>query len=279
MCLIETLNKTTFILIGIISVLAIGILHIVICFKRPLPDFNTYTLFNSSLFCDFSLSDDICKDKEINIFHTWGGWLKPPDFWSRFYTLQDVTDITKINGKYFCYKNISYIDLLNNGQIIKNGTQCPEQYKKNCGRIDTLNQELCIKENDKCPLYDVGIGNPHDEINYKYDEDSNIYYNNENFNDPNKAIISKLILSDGQPCYDPNEKLWYKFTLFEASENHTICSNMQIFGKYSDDRFIRKEDITYKRLYTDNLNSKSKEVVMYKISYETVSLYKREFLG
>ena len=46
-------------------------------------------------------------------------------------------------------------------------------------------------------------------------------------------------------------------------------------NKYSDDRFIRKEDITYKRLYNDNLNSKSKEVVMYKIGYETVSLYKR----
>ena len=63
MCLIETLNKTTFILIGIISVLAIGILHIVIGFKRPLPDFNTYSLFNSSLFYDFSLSNNICKDK------------------------------------------------------------------------------------------------------------------------------------------------------------------------------------------------------------------------
>ena len=53
---------------------------------------------------------------------------------------------------------------------------------------------------------------------------------------------------------------------------------MQIFGKYNDDRFIRKEDITYKRLYADNLNEKSKEVVMDKIGYETVSLYKREFL-
>ena len=47
---------------------------------------------------------------------------------------------------------------------------------------------------------------------------------------------------------------------------------MQIFGKYNDDRFIRKEDITYKRLYADNLNEKSKEVVMDKIGYETVSL-------
>ena len=66
------------------------------------------------------------------------------------------------------------MDLLNNGQIISNGTECPEEYKTNCGRIDTLNQELCIKEDEKCPLYDVGIGNQEDTNNYIYDIDSNV---------------------------------------------------------------------------------------------------------
>ena len=75
------------------------------------------------------------------------------------------TDITKINGYYFCYKHLSYKDLLYNGQIIKQGTECPKEYNKNCGKIDTLNQELCIKENEKCPLYDIGIGIPPDSDN------------------------------------------------------------------------------------------------------------------
>ena len=172
-----------------------------------------------------------------------------------------------------------YLDLLNNGQIIKIGTECPEQYKKNCWRIDKLNQELCIKENDKCPLYDVGIGNPPYLNNYTYDKNSNIYYNNENYNGKNKTIIGKLILSDGQPCYDPSEKLWHIFAPFEVNGTHINCINMKIFGKYSDDRFIRQGDITYRRLYTDNLNENSKKVVMDKLGYETVSLYKREFLG
>ena len=54
---------------------------------------------------------------------------------------------------------------------------------------------------------------------------------------------------------------------------------MLIFGKYIDDRFIKKENIAYKRLYQDNLNLMSKSIVMDKVGSETVSLYKREFLG
>ena len=34
-------------------------------------------------------------------------------------TIYDETDIKKINGNYFCYKHISYRDLLNNGQKLK----------------------------------------------------------------------------------------------------------------------------------------------------------------
>ena len=233
----DSFNQAPAIIIISTPILLIGVLHITIGFLRKEPDFNTYALFNSSLFYDFSLSDDICKDKEINIFHTWGGWKRYGSatvgkVTTITITITDVTDVTKINGKYFCHKTISYIDLLNNGQIIKNGTQCPEEYKKNCGRIDTLNQELCIKENDKCPLYDIEIGYPPNSNmyknlkiyipNYTYDKNSNIYYNNENYNDPNKTIKGKLILNDGQPCNDPTEKLWRSFSSLEAINTHLV---------------------------------------------------------
>ena len=146
------------------------------------------------------------------------------------------TDIKKVNGKYFCYKHISYINLLNNGQIIKNESECPSEFPKNCGKLDTLEQELCIKENEKCPLYDLGIGNKSDDDNYIYDEYSNIYYNNDNYTKKNKTIIGRLILNDGQPCYNSLEKLWKKFVSEEAVETNLKC-DIEVYGKYNDDRY------------------------------------------
>ena len=109
---------------------------------------------------------------------------------------------------HFCYKYISYKDLLYNGQIIKKGAECPSQYPKNCGRLDTLEQELCIKNTEKCPLYDLGLGYKYDSSYYNYNRDSNVYYNNDNYNESNKKIIGRLILNEGQPCYNSTEKLW-----------------------------------------------------------------------
>ena len=127
MPLIESFNKTPIKLIMSIPTLIIGVLHLTIGFLRKELDFDIYTLFNPSLFYDFSLSDGICKDKEINVFHTWGGWIQYIySAKTMVKTIHDKADITKTNGKYFCYKNIPYLDLLNNGQIIKNGTECPE---------------------------------------------------------------------------------------------------------------------------------------------------------
>ena len=65
--------------------------------------------------------------------------------------------------------------------------------------------------------------------------------------------------------------------IFETIDTHLVCNSMLIFGKYIDDRFIKKENIAYKRLYQDNLNLMSKSIVMNKVGSETVSLYKREF--
>ena len=174
MCIINKLNTTNIIWTDLVIIFIVSVLNFVFGYFRKRPDFNTYDLFNSSPFFNF-LEYDIYQNKEVNVFHTWGG-IKTDYF---FY---GATNITSINSQYFIYKYISYIDLLNNGQIIKKGTECPKEYNKNCGRIDTLNQELCIKENEKCPLYDIGIGLPSDLYNYIYDNNSNVYYNRDNYN-------------------------------------------------------------------------------------------------
>ena len=97
--------------------------------------------------------------------------------------------------------------------------------------MDTLEQELCIKDNEKCPLYDAGIGNKSNDENYIYNETFNVYYNNENYNKENKSIIGKLILNEGQPCYNSNEKLWRQFYFEEAGKTHLKC-DIEIFGKW-----------------------------------------------
>ena len=282
MCIINKLNKPFLIQMDIITIFAISILHIVISVMRKQPDFNTYELFNSSPFFDFSIGDD-CYDKTSIVFHTWGGWKNyeyddtHKDY--RFKTV-DLTNITKIHGNYFCYKYISYIDLLNNGQIIKQGTECPKEYNKNCGKVDTLNQELCIKEDEKCPLYDVGIGTPPIYDKYIHHKGSNIYYNKDNYDEPNKTIIGKLILNDGQPCYQPSEKLWRSFAVIESEQTHLYCENIQINGSGSDNRFEEKGNISYKKIYEDNLEISVKNYIIGNITRNlTVSLYKREIAG
>ena len=205
----ENLNNAILMRIELIIIFIVSVSHIVFGFLRKEPDFNTYDLFNASPLFNFFINAD-CNIWLKNVFHTWGGWKRQEQTAEGTvqWVIYDVTNITKINGNCFCYKYISYKDLLNNGQIIKSGTVCPKEYNKNCGRIDTLNQELCIKENEKCPLYDVGIGLPPDPINYICDENSSIYYNKDNYNISNKTIIGKLILNDGHPCYQSTEKLW-----------------------------------------------------------------------
>ena len=284
MCLIERLNKPPLIMAALVSIFVMCLFHIVIGFMRPVPDFSTYDLFNIAPITDFSV-DYNCFNKQRNVFHVWGGWKKYEyDYTESHYEYNFYdkgTEITKINGKYFCYNRATktYMDLLNNGQIIKNGTECPEEYKKNCGRIDTLNQELCIKEDEKCPLYDVGIGNQEDTNNYEYDIDSNVYYSKDNFNIQNKAIIAKFNLSDGQPCYDENETLWRRFSSKETDISHLTCVKIKVFGKGSDDRYKDRGNITYKRLYQDNLSPRAQNEIINEVAYNPISLYTREFFG
>ncbi len=115
---------------------------------------------------DFALSNNPCPSTYNIIFHKWEGVKE--EYWHRKtrYTRQkDATNIEKLKNNYFCYKPMTYKELLYNGQIIKNNEECKNDYPKDCGIIDTLKQHLCIKENEKCPLYDIGIGLP--PISYK----------------------------------------------------------------------------------------------------------------
>ena len=115
--------------------------------------------------------------------------------------------------------------------------------------------------------------------NYIYDYFSNIYYNNNNYNESNKTIIGKLILNEGQPCYNSNGKLWRKFDSLEAVDTHLQCE-FEIFGKYSDDRYEQRGNITYKTLYNDNLNFECQLLVLDDIQGdEVVYLYKRQLFG
>ena len=285
MCLIfKNVNPCLILIIGSITAI-INILHGIFGFYIKVNYFNISDLFSSSPIFDFSFSEYCEAGKSEIIFHRWEG--RKDTAWTLDGNLSpkeeivivDQTDIKKIYGKNFCYKEILYKDLLNNGQIIKKGEDCPSEYKKNCGRIDTLEQELCIKENEKCPLYDIGIGSVPDSDNYHISDDSKIYYNKENYNNPNKTIIGRLILSDGQPCLNASEKLWKSFSSKESFETNLKC-DLEIFGEYVDNRYEQRGNISYEQLYEDNLNLECQNIVLRNVSHtEEVTLYKREFFG
>ena len=284
MCLINKLNNRYLIFIEIILIFAINVTHIVFGFLIKVKNFSIQDFFGSSPLFDFSINSD-CEGKSAIVFHKWEGRLEYE--WTindhllptKEAKIVDKTDLKKINGNYFCYKHISYKDLLYNGQIIKKGDKCPSKFKKNCGRLDTLEQELCINETENCPLYDVGLGSPPDSDNYTYVSSGNVYYNNGNYNNMNQKIIGKLVLNDGQPCYNETEKLWRQFSSKEAFETNLKC-DIEIFGKFNDDRYEERGEISYKSIYKDNLNLHSQSIVVpYLTGNETVHLYKREFFG
>ncbi len=135
-----------------------------------------------------------------------------------------------------------------------------------------------MKENENCPLYEIGIAtetpnNGESGINYSNEENES--------NTNNKKIIGKVILNDGQPCYRLNEKLWQKFVSEEAGDEHLKCE-LEIFGKLTEERFKPQGQISYDRLYQDNLGSNYEDLfskLKNKLSNNKVTLYVREFLG
>ena len=264
-------------------ILIISLLHLLFFFLFKESDI-TYlnyinSIYESSPLFEFSIEKN-CSNKSQISFHVWEGIQKKSSSSHHATTLfVNETNIDKINGYYFCYKNISYKTLLYNGQIIKEDIKCQGEYNKDCGTIDTLNQHLCIKNDENCPLYDIGIGDKKDSNIYNYIENASIYYNNENYNESDKTIIGKLIFNDGQPCYNFNKKLWKKFDQTEAGEGDLKC-DLEIFGKLTDDRYKYRGNISYKQIYENNLSPTFQDLLFDKINdNETVSLYKRELLG
>ena len=264
-CLFDLIENKFLVIIDLLLIIAITIIHFVFFYQIKKTDLDfIFQAFDYSPLFDFSVDSDCAPNSHL-IFHIWEG-----------INDQTKTNIEKIDGKFFCYKKIFYKDLLYNGQIIKKEENCPEKYNKNCGIIDTLEQQLCIKNEENCPLYDVGLGTPPN--NEDYETQGNIYYNKNIYNSPNKKIIGKLILNEGQPCYRLNEKLWRKFISSEIGEEHLKCE-LEIFNKLNDERYERKGDITYDQLYQDNLGSYYNLFNEEELKNNKVSLYKREFLG
>ena len=284
----EKLKNIHFLLIELIIILIISVIHLVFFFYIKQTDFsNIFDVFESSPLFDFSLEIN-CETLDHVVFHVWEGRETTNYYYNRkghrhsVKGTADITDIAKINRYKFCFKKISYRDLLYNGQIIKKGESCPQEYNQNCGIIDTLDQQLCIKNSENCPLYDVGIGERLDTSNYYNYINADVYYNNENYNKENKKIIGKLILNEGQPCYKIDEKLWRKFSSDEAGEEHLKCE-FEVFDKLNDDRYDNRGDITYKKIYEDNLGidvyTQVFKDVEVQLNNKKVTLYKREFLG
>ena len=87
-------------------------------------------------------------------------------------------------------------------------------------------------------------------------------------------------MNEGQPCYRLNEKKWRTFLFEEAGAHHLECE-LEVFGKFEDDRYSHRGDITYYKLYEDNLgyNFNRFDGEKEKLQKLNVSLYKREFLG
>ena len=237
---------------------------------------NVFDAFELSPLFDFSIGLN-CGTKSHLVFYIWKKRTEDKNENDEY--TYDETNIEKINGYYFCYKHKSYRELLYNNQIRKYGENCGDNYPKDCRIIDTLNQHLCIEDNRKCPLYDVGIGERKISYEYDYNENATVYYNNDNYNEINKKIIGKLILSQGQPCYSLNEKLWRKFDKREGTEGTLECE-LNISDKIADDKYKYKGNITYRQLYEDNLSNEDQKIMMSHLKgNEMVSLYGREFIG
>ena len=129
---------------------------------KSTPEF--YTLLDnldSSPLFNFTIANtsNECYPDDIFVFQNWKGIKEYYTDSSNNQVTRIVyeTDITKLNGKVYCYKKISYKDLLSKGQIIKKEEICPLNYTKDCGTIDTLEQKLCIEDSEECPLYDINF--------------------------------------------------------------------------------------------------------------------------
>ena len=138
MCLLDGLKNIYFVVIDSAIILIIAIVHFVFFFYIKETDFeNIFDAFESSPLFDFSIGTTCGSNSHI-VFHTGEGREEKDYYYSnrrrRSRTkIVDVTDISAINGHLFCYKYISYKNLLYNGQIIKREKRVLKNTKKTVG--------------------------------------------------------------------------------------------------------------------------------------------------
>ena len=173
--------------------------------------------------------------------------------------------------KIFVYKGISictdtidnYYDLLNNGFIIKEDEECPED-KKLCGYIDTIKNKLCLDNDTECPINYVSFSEtpPNNISNLKTINGSgiNLYYSNDPYPDFDSIpyIINSFKISDDNICsisnlYHSNVEL---FTLDGAKKDYAngcVLDN-NYHQKYTEDFNVR-----YHKLHQTNAYDLYKE--------------------
>ena len=118
----DNLKNKYFAIIDFILLLIFGVIHLVFYFIIKETDFeNIFDTFESSPLFDLKISPN-CGSYSHIVFHVWEGYevsTRGRSGRNSRTKIVDRTDIDRINGNYFCYKKISYKDLLYNGQIIK----------------------------------------------------------------------------------------------------------------------------------------------------------------
>ena len=112
----------------------ITVFHFVSFFLIKRSDFTEiFDTYDSSPLFDFALSNNPCPSTYNIIFHKWEGVKE--EYWHRKtrYTRQkDATNIEKLKNNYFCYKPMTYKELLYNGQIKKEGETPSGEYTYDC---------------------------------------------------------------------------------------------------------------------------------------------------
>ena len=102
-----------------------------------------------------------------------------------------------------------YIDLLNDGSIVKKDKKCPNT-KKNCGYIDTLKNILCLDNEVPCPISYVKIQENEptgiENINTIKGTNINFYYSNSPYSNSYDIpyILNSFKIADSIMCALPN---------------------------------------------------------------------------
>ena len=235
---------------------------------------------NGKLIIDFSIKPNCSKEEETLTFGEWegtvdgcncGGQISKGECGDNKKECNTISSLEpktyqKINGSYICIKRSThtYLDYLNNNQIIGKNNQCPNGYIS-CGTIDTNNRILCLKNERECPVNATYIK----KIFFNYNKSLSI-------NDINdERIISLFQLSESQPCINPNEKTWKYY--YELEPDNIECKT-KINEEIEDNNYENFISISKYQLYQENnifMEKKYEE----ELKKDKIHLFGKAFLG